>query len=247
MSYIRYYPGLTPEQIVDARRTRARARYEARTRPGGEGVRPEAGPQKHDDFTLAEKIPPKDSSPSLSLSPSPEEPGSSSAPGPVVGSTKVEDEVKVFSGVPDSGGWEGSVPQATPEEDQVQALERIHDLIAQMQTFVTTHSQWAQEAWEELQRDFGPVEVDEVELAQPMVGIDDPPEVQKSRVIRKLPGNKWVVRPYKLSKAPEGMLFLKGNQFVKMDWVIWVKPNPYEQQGGYVLHGEYNRYGDRLK
>lgn len=133
------------------------------------------------------------------------------------------------------------------EQDQISALDRIHDLVASMTGFVTTHSPEATSAWKELERDFGPIKPEEAPLVVPIIGLDDPPSVQKGKVIRKLPGNKWVVRPYKLSKAPEGVLYLKGREFVKEGWVIFVVPNPFEQQGGYVLHGEYNRYGDRLK
>lgn len=278
MSYSRHYGENTPEQIIERKREQARLRYEtsksqldtrapATTTPapvscadtretGGEGVEISPGPADTDPFTSSEKIPPNDpgQSPGLALSQNPG-PSSSQSPALALDETPVLTEEKAsvcdeaLDTVQEKLVDEAKVvPDSEPAEDQVQALARIHDLVAIMSTFVTTHTPEATAAWKELERDFGPVvpEPEAIPNLQ-LVGVDDPPSTQKARVIRKLPGNKWLVRPYKLSRAPEGILFLKGREYVKLDWIVWVTPNPFEQQGGYVLQGEYNRYGDRLR
>ncbi len=234
MSYSQHYADKSPSEVVEHQRARARARYEAkRQQPGGEGVEMSPARPDTDSSTLGQKIPPnKDPAPA-----------------------SVQEQEHAIAQVPTLAQEQAArdavrtepITDCDIEQDQVSALDRIHDLVAAMAGFVTTHSLEATEAWKELERDYGPIKPEEAPLVVPIIGLDDPPSVQKAKVIRKLPGNKWMVRPFKLSKAPEGVLFLRGQEWVRESWTVFVIPNPFESQGGYRLHGEYNRYGDRLK
>ena len=42
-------------------------------------------------------------------------------------------------------------------------------------------------------------------------------------------------------------LWVGTRTMVKVGWTMYMKPNPSPSEEGYVLHGEYNRYGDRLR
>ena len=79
---------------------------------------------------------------------------------------------------------------------------------------------------------------------------DDPQSVRKAEVTRSYLNKRlWGINVLSASGRPgdNANLWVGVKTLVKIGWTVYVKPNPSASEEGYVLHGEYNRYGDRLK
>lgn len=231
--------------MVEAQRARHRARYIA-AKAGGEGVRPEGSPANPNPITPAQKIFPMVpvSSASLDLGVGP---GLDSGPAPalVPASGFIQHEPKgevVFSEVQDPTKFDVS---------PAGSIDRLTVLVKALQGQVTTYTPEARAAMDELVKDYSGMAP--ADLAPPLsvpalpVGWDDPTMVWKGKVIKALGRNKWLFKPFKLSLRPEGALHVRHNILMKEGWTVWTVDNPYTDQGGYTLWGEYNRFGERMK
>ena len=77
----------------------------------------------------------------------------------------------------------------------------------------------------------------------------DPQNVVRGDVVRKFLNKRlWQVQIRAANGRPGDLanLWVKAGSAMKVGWKVYVRPNPSEGEGGYVLVGDYNRYGDRL-
>ncbi len=77
---------------------------------------------------------------------------------------------------------------------------------------------------------------------------DDGPEVVKAQVQSKCHNRRmWIIS---FGEKDDARAFLWTNpdeRRIHVGSKVWVKPNPNTGDGGSVLHGDYNKYGDRLR
>lgn len=261
--------------MVEAQRARHRARYEA-SKLGGEGVRPGTALADPNPTTPAQENAPKQPLAQGQCQPSPEleqvlafaqahplpEPriklgqlnidvhqqglGAGSDEGAGV---SLSISAPAREGVPPLSNVLGLGRDDDPDAYKVRVTARLKQLVRAMQGQVQLYTPEAKEAWEELVYNYGEITPPEPVLTQPAlpIGWDDPSMVWKGKVIKALGRNKWLFKPFKLSLRPEAALHVKNSTLMKAGWTVWTQDNPYTDQGGYVLFGEYNRYGERMK
>lgn len=79
---------------------------------------------------------------------------------------------------------------------------------------------------------------------------DDPPAVVRGKVVKSYLNRRlWGVCILTASGRPGDIrnLWVRQRTLMKVGWTVYAKPNPSTSEEGYVLHGEYNRFGDRLR
>lgn len=245
----------TAQEMVEAQRARHRARYEA-SKLGGEGVRPGTALADPNPTTPAQENAPKQ--PLAQGQEQYQPPAYEELTGLV---TEACDVSKQGSGAGSDEGAGVSLSILAPAREGVDVRDdhpdayklritaRLKRLVRAMHGQVQLYTPEAKEAWEELVYNYGEITPPEPVLTQPAlpIGWDDPSMVWKGKVIKALGRNKWLFKPFKLSLRPEAALHVKNSTLMKAGWTVWTQDNPYTDQGGYVLFGEYNRYGERMK
>lgn len=132
-------------------------------------------------------------------------------------------------------------------------VERLRTQWADLKRSITPDSAilWSAE-WAALEAELGgPVPEAPVAVLPPAIPEkfpDDPKNVLRAVVWRKAFNVKlWLVRIELHSGQVEADLWVRPGLLLKPGWRVYVRPNADPGQGGYVLHGEYNRYGERLR
>lgn len=107
--------------------------------------------------------------------------------------------------------------------------------------------------WKDLEKDLGkePPKANDPDLPPALASTfpDDPQSVRKAEVTRSFLNKRlWQINVLSASGRPgdNANLWVGVGTLVKLGWTVYVKPNPNPSEEGYVLQGQYNRYGDRL-
>lgn len=131
--------------------------------------------------------------------------------------------------------------------------ERLRELWANLKRVMAPDSAilWSAE-WVELDTLLaGAAEVAPAPVLPPAIPLsfpDDPKNVLRATVLRHFTNIRlWSIDVELHSGTVRAELWAVPGALLKPGWRVWVKPNPDPGRGGWVLHGEYNRYGDRLR
>jgi hypothetical protein len=77
----------------------------------------------------------------------------------------------------------------------------------------------------------------------------DPQSVVRAEIVKKFLNKRlWQAMIPAANGRPGDLvnLWIKPGTATKVGWRVWVRPNPSLSEGGYILVGDYNKYGDRL-
>jgi hypothetical protein len=109
--------------------------------------------------------------------------------------------------------------------------------------------------WKALEEELGPQKAaqagaGELPPALPVSFPGDGQNVKRGKIVRSYMNKRlWQISILTANGRPGDLanLWVGVKTTVKLDWVVYVKPNPNESEEGYVLQGIYNKYGDRLE